>query len=210
MSPPSFGRAKAIRLPITGEARNINGGEQVQDDKVIVLYAPAATVAALSGERGYGRLSFRLRDASPAAARSTAAAVRRYLATVPGFSGFTDVPELRAPGDWPGKQETEQFADFLSVITLLALLSALVLISNTMTTLVAEQTGEIGDHARRRRAAAAGGARVRAHGGAARRAGCRSGDRGRHRDLEPGGGLLRHGVLGQSTSASASMRPSSR
>jgi putative ABC transport system permease protein len=141
----TFVRAgKAIRLPITGEARNINGGEQVQDDKVIVLYAPAATVAALSGERGYGRLSFRLRDASPVAARSTAAAVRRYLATVPGFSGFTDVPELRAPGDWPGKQETEKFADFLSVITLLALLSALVLISNTMTTLVAEQTGEIG------------------------------------------------------------------
>ena len=135
---------KAIRLPITGEARNVNGGEQVQDDKVIVLYAPAATVAALSGERGYGRISFRLRDASPAAARSTATAVRRYLATVPGFSGFGDVPELRAPGDWPGKEETEKFADFLSVITLLALLSALVLISNTMTTLVSEQTGEIG------------------------------------------------------------------
>jgi putative ABC transport system permease protein len=135
---------KAIRLPITGEARNIDGGEQVQDDNVIVLYAPAATVAALSGDRGYGSLSFRLRDASPVAARSTTAAVRRYLSTVPGFSGFTDVPELRAPGDWPGKQETEKFADFLSVITLLALLSALVLISNTMTTLVAEQTGEIG------------------------------------------------------------------
>jgi len=33
---------------------------------------------------------------------------------------------------------------FLYVITLLALLSALVLISNTMTALVAEQTSEIG------------------------------------------------------------------
>ncbi len=135
---------RTIQLPITGEARNIDGGEQVQDDNVIVLYAPAATVAALSGERGYSRLAFRLRDTSPAAAESTVAAVRRYLATIPGFRGFTDVPQLRAPGDWPGKAETEKFADFLAVITLLALLSALVLISNTMTTLVAEQTGEIG------------------------------------------------------------------
>jgi putative ABC transport system permease protein len=135
---------RAIRLPITGEARNIVGGEQVQDDNVVVLYAPAATVAALSGEPGYGSLSFRLHDTSPAATQSTIGAVRRYLTTIRGFSGFTDVPERRAPGDWPGKQDTEQFGDFLAVITLLALLSALVLISNTMTTLVAEQTGEIG------------------------------------------------------------------
>jgi putative ABC transport system permease protein len=135
---------RTTKLPITGEARNINGGEQVQDDNLVILYAPAATVAALSGDSGYSRLAFRLGDSSPAASRSTIAAVRRYLIGVPGFGGFTDLPEPRAPGDWPGKEDTEQFAEFLSVITLLALLSALVLISNTMTTLVGEQTGEIG------------------------------------------------------------------
>ena len=63
---------------------------------------------------------------------------------MPGFAGFIGLPELREPGDWPGKAETQAFADLLGVITLLALLSALVLVSNTMTTLVAEQTGEIG------------------------------------------------------------------
>ena len=138
----SAGDGRSLR--VSGEARNIAGGEQVQDDNVIVLYATTATVAALSGEPGYNRLAFRLRDASPAAAATTVEAVRRYLATVPGFAGFTKLPELRAPGDWPGKADTEKFAQLLSVITLLALLSALVLISNTMTTLVAEQTGEIG------------------------------------------------------------------
>jgi putative ABC transport system permease protein len=138
------GGNSGTRLPITGEARSIAGGELVQDEKVVVLYAPAATVAALSGERGYSSLSFRLRDSRPEAARSTVAAARRLLATVPGFGGLTDLPELRAAGDWPGKEDTEQFGELLSVVTLLALLSALVLISNTMTTLVAEQTGEIG------------------------------------------------------------------
>jgi putative ABC transport system permease protein len=42
------------------------------------------------------------------------------------------------------KTDTEQFAQLLGVITVLALLSALVLISNTMSTLVAKQTREIG------------------------------------------------------------------
>jgi ABC-type antimicrobial peptide transport system permease subunit len=86
--------------------------------------------------------------------------VRRYLETVPGFAGFRGPAELHAPDDWPGKADTEAFAKFTGVITLLALLSALVLISNTMTTLVAEQTGEIGIM---RAIGRAGGGRARVH-----------------------------------------------
>ena len=111
---------------------------------MIVLYAPAATVEALSGERGYSSLAFRLDDPSATAAAATVGAIRHYLRTVPGFAGFRNLPDVRAPGDWPGKAETEKFSQLLGVITVLALLSAVVLISNTMTTLVAEQTGEIG------------------------------------------------------------------
>jgi putative ABC transport system permease protein len=132
--------AGAVR--ITGVGRNTPGGEVVQDEDLIVLYATSETVAALSGERGFDQLAILLRD--PARGSETVESVRRYLDTLPGFTGFTGLPELRAPGDWPGKAETQVFADLLSVITLLALLSALVLVSNTMTTLVAEQTGEIG------------------------------------------------------------------
>jgi putative ABC transport system permease protein len=136
--------AADISLPISGSGRSLPGGEVVQDEDVVVLYATAGTVAELSGEPGYDRLAFLLDDTSPGAAAGTIEEVRDHLDTVPRFAGFSDLPEARAPGDWPGKSETEQFADLLSVITLLALLSGLVLISNTMTTLVAEQTGEIG------------------------------------------------------------------
>jgi putative ABC transport system permease protein len=137
------GGAEGPTLAISGRGRNLPGGEDVQDDGIIVFYADAATVARLSGEEGYGRLSLLLDDPSPAAAADTVETVRRQLATVPGFTGFANLPEVRAPGEWPGRDETEQFAEILSVITVLALLSALVLISNTMTTLVAEQTGEV-------------------------------------------------------------------
>jgi putative ABC transport system permease protein len=135
---------ESAQLRVTGRGRNLPGGEQVQDGDVVVLYATAETVAALTGEEGYDRLAFRLRDTSPTAAAATVEAVRRYMRTVPGFTRFDDLPELRAPADWPGKADTEAFTEFLTVITVLALLSALVLISNTMTTLVGEQTGEIG------------------------------------------------------------------
>ena len=129
---------------ISGVARNIPGGEQVQDENVIVLYASAEEVDRIAGEPGYGRLAFLLEDTSAAAAGETVEAVRGYLRGVEGFNGFSDLPSVRPPGDWPGKADTEAFAQLLSVITLLALLSAVVLISNTMTTMVAEQTGEIG------------------------------------------------------------------
>ena len=137
-------RGERASFGVSGRGRSLPGGEWVQDQDVIVLYAPTATVAALSGEAGYGALALRLREWSPTAGAEAVAEVRRYLDTVPGFVGFSELAEARAPGDWPGKAESEAFGEFLSVITLLALLSALVLISNTMTTLVAEQTGEIG------------------------------------------------------------------
>ena len=129
---------------VSGRGRTLPGGEQVQDDKVVVLYARAATVARLSGEPGYGELALRLDDPDPAAARATVERVRRQLARVPGYEGLTNLPAIRAPGDWPGKADTEQFAQLLGVITVLALISAAVLVTNTLSTLVAEQTREIG------------------------------------------------------------------
>lgn len=131
------------KFTVSGRGRTLPGGEQVQDENVIVLYGPATTVAMLSGEAGYDELALRLDDPRTTAAEETVAAVRDYLRAVPGFAGFSDLPEVRAPGDWPGKADTEEFAQLLGVITVLALLSAVVLISNTMSTLVAEQTREI-------------------------------------------------------------------
>jgi len=132
------------RLRVSGEGRNLNGGQDVTEDNVIVLYGTPATVAALSGVQGYSTLAFRLADTRPVAAAATIAAVRERLESVPGFTGFVELPQVRAAGDWPGKAEFDQFANFFYVITALALLSAFVLIANTMSTLVAEETSEIG------------------------------------------------------------------
>jgi putative ABC transport system permease protein len=140
-----IGADGAVRsLQVSGEGRNLDGGQTVTSDGVIVLYATPATVTSLSRTSGYDELYFTLADTRPAAVNATIAAIRHTLAAVPGFTGFSDLPQVRAAGDWPGKSAFQNFSKFFYIITLLALLSALVLISNTMTTLVAEQTSEIG------------------------------------------------------------------
>ena len=130
-------------LPITGEARNLTGAQMIANNGIPVLYATTQTVAALSGTPGYTQLAFRLRDSSTAAARRTVQTIRQYLLTVPGFTGFSDLPEIRSTGDWPGKSGFNNVTKILAVVTPLALLGALVLLSSTMSALVGEQTPEI-------------------------------------------------------------------
>jgi putative ABC transport system permease protein len=137
------GEGTVVSLPISGEGRSLTGAQLVAKEGLVTLYATARTVAALSGTPGYTRLAFRLRDRSSAAARRSVAAIRRYLRSVPGFTGFSDLPEVRAAGEWPGKSSFDHITSILYVVTLLALLGALVLLSSTMSTLIGEQVGEI-------------------------------------------------------------------
>ena len=59
------------------------------------------------------------------------------------MGAFDDLPVIQTAGGYPGKEQVERMASVLNLITLLALLSALVLVSSTMTTLIGEQTSEI-------------------------------------------------------------------
>ena len=100
-------------------------------------------MASLSGAPGYTSLGLRLRDESRPAAEQAVADVRAQLRATTAFTAFDDLPVINEAGSYPGKADFESIAGVLNVITLLALLSALVLVSNTMTTLIGEQTGEI-------------------------------------------------------------------
>ncbi|MFA9271660.1 MAG: FtsX-like permease family protein, partial [Baekduiaceae bacterium] len=130
-------------LPIAGTGQYLGGADIVANGGFAVFYATPETVARLSGAPGTTMLAMRLRDTSRPAAERTAAEVRSRLAGVDGFTGYADYPEIRAAGEYPGKALFEQVVSIMSVITILALLSALVLLSNTMSTLIGEQTSEI-------------------------------------------------------------------
>jgi putative ABC transport system permease protein len=134
---------KVQTLRVSGQGRYLGGGQIVAEGGFAVFYATPKTLASLSGTAGYTMLAMRLHDPSRPAAERTAAAVGDALRSVKGFTGFADYPEIRTPGDYPGKELFGQVTSIMTVITLLALLSALVLLSNTMTTLIGEQTQEI-------------------------------------------------------------------
>ena len=133
---------KVQTLRVSGQGRYLGGGQIVAEGGFAVFYATPKTLASLSGTAGYTMLAMRLHDTSRPAAERTAAAVE-MLRSVKGFTGFADYPEIRTPGDYPGKELFGQVTSIMTMITLLALLSALVLLSNTMTTLIGEQTQEI-------------------------------------------------------------------
>jgi putative ABC transport system permease protein len=131
------------RLRVTGEARSMIASDAVAGG-MLVVYASPATVAHLTGGPDVGMLELRLDHTSPAAGAQTVADVRSYLRAHTSFTSFSNLPVVRKPGDYPGKEFFGQLGSLLSVITLLALLSGLFLIGNTMSTLVSEQTTEIG------------------------------------------------------------------
>jgi putative ABC transport system permease protein len=149
-SPGAGGVARLIaadggerRLSISGVGRHLTGGEDDPANDFITFYATPQAIAGLSGTPGYTSLGFRLRDNSREAAERTVTAIRDELRATTTFTAYDNLPVFQEPGSYPGQASFESLASLLNVITLLALLSALVLVSNTMTTLIGEQTGEI-------------------------------------------------------------------
>ena len=131
-------------LRVSGVGRNLEWSQLGVNGDFVVLYATPETATLVAGEPGYSMLAFRLADTSTAAANRTADDVREYLRAETSFTRFSDLPTIREPGSYPGKELFEQLASLMNVFTILALLAAGVLVANTMGTLIGEQRREIG------------------------------------------------------------------
>jgi putative ABC transport system permease protein len=134
---------RLVRLRVSGTGLNLYATPGANGSTTPVFYASTATVQALRGARGYNYLGFRLTDDGTAAQSRVVAEVRAYLTAQTGMDPITALPAVRAPGQWPGQSGFSHNMALLYIITILALVSALVLISATINTLIAEQAGEI-------------------------------------------------------------------
>ncbi len=132
-----------VRLRVSGTGMNLAATPGANGSGTPVFYATAATVDALTGVRGYNYLGFRLTDDSTAGQSRVIAEVRGYLTKLTGTDPITALPDVRAPGQWPGQSGFRHIMALLYIITILAFVSALFLISATMNTLIAEQASEI-------------------------------------------------------------------
>ncbi len=70
--------------------------------------------------------------------------MRAGLTEIDPLVFYNDIAEIRPAGEWPGKEDFDRFVSLFWVIAGVSLLSALVLVATTMTTLVRDQTREIG------------------------------------------------------------------
>ena len=127
-------------VAVSGRGDTMMFSQIVADDRA-VLYAPQSTVNGLAGASGVNSIELRVDD--PNRSDTVAAAVRSRLLALQPSATFTELPDVRQAGSWPGQDVFNNFSALLYVGAVLALISALVLISNTMTTMVAEQSREI-------------------------------------------------------------------
>lgn len=135
----------AASLEVSGGARDLAFRQGPWDHpKHLVLYAPIATVRALAGISGVNSLAFRLEDTAPGAVDATVASLQAWLDAKAGTGALSNLPVTRVEGDWPGRAFAHQMTTFVYVLAGLALVTAVFLIANTMNTLMAEQTAEIG------------------------------------------------------------------
>ncbi|MDH4077877.1 MAG: FtsX-like permease family protein, partial [Acidimicrobiia bacterium] len=107
----------------------------------VVLYVPQETANALAGSRGVNSIELTVDDHRDVAA--VADAVRSELLRIEPNIVFEQLPDIRQQGTWPGQDIFNNFSTLFYVGAVLALISAMVLISNTMTTMVAEQVREV-------------------------------------------------------------------
>jgi putative ABC transport system permease protein len=136
------GGVKPMR--VSGVGRGMIAGDATFNG-TLVVYATSDAVAELTGGHRIGLIELRLNDTGKAAAQRAVADVRDYLVWhTSSFRGFTNLPVIREPGTYPAQDMVDKIGQLFYVITLLALVSGLFLIANTMSTLVTEQTSEIG------------------------------------------------------------------
>jgi putative ABC transport system permease protein len=128
------------QVTLTGVGRTLEYS-QVALEGAVVIYAPQESVNAIAGARGVNSLEVRVDD--PARAIEVTRAIQEWLTLNHPGVVFTNLPDTRIAGTWPGQEEFRNFSTLFYVGAILALISAVALVSNTMTTMVAEQRREI-------------------------------------------------------------------
>lgn len=111
---------------------------------IAVFYTDMETVHLLSNASGANIISFDLERNSEEDAENAISDIESYLVENTAFVSFTDIPDIRLNGDWPGEQEFSDMSSFFVILTLMTLFCSIFLISNTMHTMITEQKREIG------------------------------------------------------------------
>jgi len=110
---------------------------------IAVFYTNLESVYKISNGSGFTTLSFDLENTKQDSAEKTIEDIRAYLLENTNFIAFTDLPEVREDGDWPGKDEFANMGNFFYILTYVTLFCSFFLVANTMHTMIMEQKKEV-------------------------------------------------------------------
>jgi len=135
---------KEVDLALSGTARSLAHAESSYDSEgSAIFYTGIELVEELSNVTGYNYLSFDLDRTDEASVERTVEDIRIFLLKNTSFQSFSNIPDVRGNGDWPGGDLLDTIVTVLYVLTILAIICSVFLISNTMNTIISEQKGEI-------------------------------------------------------------------
>ena len=137
-------RSQLVPLSITGEGTSIYFSHN-SSEWIPVLYVPVEVIWELAPwDNRFTEVDFSVTVRDDAALAATADAVREQLAELKPSMEYNALIQVRPAGEWPGEDDFRNFLILFWVIAGVSLVSALALVASTMTTLVREQTREIG------------------------------------------------------------------
>ena len=131
-----------VPLKISGEGKSLVYSVNTYGGAA-VFYASAETVRELSNMSGYNSLAFDCKDADGDSLDATTEEIRDYLVAETTVVAFAELPTTRSDEVWGGEEFLGIITTLVSILTLLAVLCSVFLISNTMNTIITEQHKEI-------------------------------------------------------------------
>ncbi|MCK5414756.1 MAG: FtsX-like permease family protein, partial [Thermoplasmata archaeon] len=131
-----------VPLKITGEGKSLAYSGNTLEGTA-VFYGNVETVREIGNMSGYNRLSFDCKDADRDSLDATTEDIRDYLVAETTVVAFARLPDLRSDDEWPGADFLGVITSLISILTILAVLCSVFLISNTMNTIITEQRKEI-------------------------------------------------------------------
>lgn len=134
------GAGRLRPLVISGVGDTLVFSQFVASDRA-VLYVPQDEANRVAGHAGVNSIELTVDPSEDPEA--VMIAVRSRLLELHPEVVFGELPDVREAGTWPGQDDFDNFSVLFYVGAALALVSAMVLISNTMTTMVAEQVREV-------------------------------------------------------------------
>ncbi len=136
-------QGKVQELKITGTGHSLLYSDYPMFG-LAVFYTDMETVHLLSNASGVNLISFGLERNTKEDADKAVEDIEEYLIMNTDFGTFTEIPDIRLNGEWPGEQEFSDVSSFFVILTLMTLFCSIFLISNTMHTMITEQKREIG------------------------------------------------------------------